>query len=996
VKSLRVLVTAGVLLAISAVSASGATNLRQPSLRLTDAAPLSALGHRGLGRASGPASAAAISENLQRVYGLTSAQVSSQRTCSTPAAGQMGCDALELTNAATGAVLHPTFTPAAAGTSGSPQFLQQAYDLPYLSATAGGTQTVGIIDAYNDSTAASDLATYRSEYGLPAMATCTVGASDVASPGGPCLAVVSQSGSTTSLPPGSPSGDDWAAEESLDMDAVSALCPNCQIILVEATSESDTNLQTAAHEAFALGATEISESFGGVTASSGTDNSSEAGWTFSGVPVFAATGDSGYPGATESQVPAAYQDVNAVSGTRLSAGGATYDNRGFSESAWSTSSSEGTGSGCDTGETKPSFQTDTGCTGRSYGDVSADADPSTGLDVYSTYDGGWLQVGGTSLATPLVAAYSALTGAASTSVNAAWAYANSSLLNDLVSGSNGSCAADISYICTAGVGYDGPTGSGSIEGDITPGAPGIGGAWNGTTNPTNAVSTTVGSVTLEAGVYPNGLATTYYWQYGTTTQYGSTTPVGSLTAGSLPDAVQNTVALSPNSTYHFELVATNANGTEYGRDQTITTLSGAASTTPANSAAPTISGDPHVGDTLIASTGTWSPTGTAGDQWQHYSPARGWTNISGATSSSYVVAASDLGDPIDVIVTETGTGSSAAQSAPTTAVTASATPSSTAAPVISGTTTDGATLSASTGTWSPSGTVSYQWQRNTASGWTNIAGATSSTYTLTSQDVGAQIDVVVTETNSDGSGMATAASAGPVTEPPSTPVTPSQPTTPTSTQPTPTSDQPSTTTPSTTTPKPPTVTVPKVLVAPALSGPATLEAGSTITASSGTYSGAIATVQLFLCRVTCSPAAAAGVTTLKVTAADAGSYITSKVTVTASNGTSVTAWGTAVGPVKGANVAVGSVPAKSSVLRDGAGHPLARVTRRKLAGQVSITVTGVRGAPAATVRLCSVVTGSAVQCSSAVSLTRAGRVLTLTARTGARLQIVAVTRSPRG
>src|SRR5207342_1372145 len=130
--------------------------------------------------------------------------------------------------------------------------------------------------------------------------------------------------------------------------------------------------------------------------------------------------------------------------------------------AWALSEGWNGGSGCDVNEPKPSYQTDTGCTGRSWADLSADADPYTGLTVYDSGNGGWMQVGGTSLATPLIAAYEAVTGINGTSPQ--WAYADSALLNDPITGSTGSCAAAIAYICNAGTGYDGPTGVGSISG----------------------------------------------------------------------------------------------------------------------------------------------------------------------------------------------------------------------------------------------------------------------------------------------------------------------------------------------------------------------------------------------------------------------------------------------------------------------------------------------------------------------------------------------------
>jgi hypothetical protein len=130
--------------------------------------------------------------------------------------------------------------------------------------------------------------------------------------------------------------------------------------------------------------------------------------------------------------------------------------RGWSETAWS-----GAGSGCSAYEPKPAWQTDPGCTRRSVADVSADADPNTGVAVYDTYhSGGWLVFGGTSVASPIIAGVYELNGGAPTFGSDP--YSHTSSLFDVLSGSNGSCGG--SYLCTAGLGYDGPTGLGTPNG----------------------------------------------------------------------------------------------------------------------------------------------------------------------------------------------------------------------------------------------------------------------------------------------------------------------------------------------------------------------------------------------------------------------------------------------------------------------------------------------------------------------------------------------------
>ena len=155
------------------------------------------------------------------------------------------------------------------------------------------------------------------------------------------------------------------------------------------------------------------------------------------------------------EYPAASQYVTAVGGTSLKRSTST---RGWSETVWG-----GAGSGCSAYETKPAWQTDNGCTRRTVADVSAVADPYTGVAVYDSlrYQGyaGWMVFGGTSVAAPVVASVYALAGNASAVNYGAFPYANSSALNDVTSGSNGSCGGG--YLCTAKAGYDGPTGLGT-------------------------------------------------------------------------------------------------------------------------------------------------------------------------------------------------------------------------------------------------------------------------------------------------------------------------------------------------------------------------------------------------------------------------------------------------------------------------------------------------------------------------------------------------------
>ncbi|MFI6688313.1 peptidase S8 [Streptomyces sp. NPDC050485] len=329
---------------------------------------------------------------------------------------------------------------AAAAPSGyGPADLQSAYNLP---ANAGSGATVAIVDAQDDPNAESDLATYRQTYGLPECSTANG-----------CFSKVDQNGGTNY--PTADSG--WAGEISLDVDMVSAVCPQCHILLVEANSANMSDLGAAVNQAVSMGAKYVSNSYGGSEDS--TDAQSDSAYfNHPGVAITVSSGDSGYG----TEYPAASQYVTAVGGTSLSRDSSS---RGWSESVWGSSAGgNGAGSGCSAYDPKPSWQTDTGCTNRTVADVSAVADPATGLAVYDTYQAsGWNVYGGTSASSPIIAGVYALAGTPSAnSTPASFPYANTSALNDVTSGANGSCSP--SYLCTAGTGYDGPTGLGTPNG----------------------------------------------------------------------------------------------------------------------------------------------------------------------------------------------------------------------------------------------------------------------------------------------------------------------------------------------------------------------------------------------------------------------------------------------------------------------------------------------------------------------------------------------------
>ena len=376
----------------------------------------------------------------------------------TPKKGYASCNALRVTSGTTAfqeeqaakkGITPKTISPKASSatpTGYGPSDLQSAYGLADAASSNGSGETIAIVDAYDDPNAEADLATYRSYYGLSALTTANGG-----------FKKVSQTGSTTSLPT---ADSGWAGEISLDLDMASAVCPNCKILLVEAKSSSMANLGTAVNEAVKLGAKYVSNSYGGSESSSDTSYDSSY-FNHPGVAITVSAGDEGY-GA---EYPATSRYVTAVGGTALSTSSA---GRGWTEKVWNTSSTEGTGSGCSAYDAKPSWQTDTGCTKRMESDVSAVADPATGVSVYDTYgsDGtGWNTYGGTSASAPIIAAVYALAGTpGSSDYPAQYPYnaAGTSALNDVTSGSNGTCST--SYFCTAKSGYDGPTGLGTPEG----------------------------------------------------------------------------------------------------------------------------------------------------------------------------------------------------------------------------------------------------------------------------------------------------------------------------------------------------------------------------------------------------------------------------------------------------------------------------------------------------------------------------------------------------
>ncbi len=423
---------------------------------------LALLGAATLAATTSPAASASVSRSAFRA----------QQLCGPPHPGAAGClgirllstslsgadlranatrQAAEAANGATPAATNKT--PVAGGLT--PALLHAAYSLP-TATFPSSQQTVAVVDAFNDPTAESDLAVYDKEFGLPACTTSNG-----------CFRKLDEQGKTSPLPA---TNGGWSTEITLDVQMAHAICQSCHVMLVEAGSTSFADLGAAVDAAVNAGATEISNSYGGAEESGYAVYN--APYDHPGVVITASTGDCGYynegcNGDVEAaNFPASSPDVVAVGGTSLSKSGET----------WSSTVWEGGGSGCSIAFTAPPWQsevahfTETACaSNRSVGDVSAVANPYTGVDIYdSTPEGsgdptGWQIVGGTSASSPIVAAEFGLAGGAQgVEYPAATLYSHigeSKALYDVTSGSNGSCTG--ATACRAAAGYDGPTGVGS-------------------------------------------------------------------------------------------------------------------------------------------------------------------------------------------------------------------------------------------------------------------------------------------------------------------------------------------------------------------------------------------------------------------------------------------------------------------------------------------------------------------------------------------------------
>ena len=536
-----------------------------------------------------------------------------RRLCRAPRPRRASCLAVKLTRAAAGTPGARQYELAAGarskGPAGglTPADLASAYS---FSTASGGGQTVAIVDAWDDPRIEKDLSTFDSNYGLPACTTANG-----------CFEKVGQTGSTSALP--SPDTSGWSVEISLDVETVHGVCPNCKIVLVEADSESDSDLAAATNEAVALGANEVSNSYGGLEGEEEEEPQDVAAYDHPGVVIVASSGDEGYlnweeieefaPAPERPDAPASYPSVVSVGGTSLKLTGKGVRK---SETVWNNSGQPNangtfkhakqfiaTGGGCSLEFTAPAWQQQaagwsaTGCgTHRASADVSAVGDPYTGFDIYSSYkyeafaETGWMTIGGTSLSAPLVSGMFALAGGSHfVGYPAETLYqhlGDSHMLFDVTQGGNGYCDDESpsacgepeanerngnvdcmgTTACDAAPGYDAPSGVGAPIGL---------GAFGGSslTGPPTVVTGRAteregGAALLNATVNPNGgEVSSCTFEYGPGTTLTQSVPCSSSPgAGDVPVGVSAHLSgLTPKSAYRFRITASSAAGTSTGK-----------------------------------------------------------------------------------------------------------------------------------------------------------------------------------------------------------------------------------------------------------------------------------------------------------------------------------------------------------------------------------------------------------------------------------------------
>jgi PKD repeat protein len=491
------------------------------------------------------------------------------RACSAPTPGHATCFALVRAPVVPGTPASVGARPFVVGGGASspgpaggftPEALATAYG--YDPNASGAGQTVAIVDAFDDPEIENDLGKFDSHYGLPSCTTANE-----------CFKKVGQTGSTSSLPAADTTG--WSVEITLDVETVHAACPKCKILLVEGNSSSFADLATAVNEAVTLGATEVSNSYGG--GEIGPKEVERAAYTHPGIPIVASTGDNGYYGwdivnegffgEEMPNTPASLPSVVAVGGTSLKlnpngtrASETVWNNNGPGDEIGRLSGfAEGaTGGGCSKLFGAQPWQyavsgfAATGCgTARLDADVSAVADPRTGVDIYDSYkcgspcefprvEGGWVTIGGTSLSAPFISSMYALAGGGGgvryPALTLYGHVADASLRFDVTSGGNGYCGGESTSLCkpelalglvdcggttacNATSGFDGPTGVGTPSGlglfkPLLPSA-----AFTPPASPTAGIAAGFNAA-ASSDPYPGGSIASDSWSWGDGTTNG--------------------------------------------------------------------------------------------------------------------------------------------------------------------------------------------------------------------------------------------------------------------------------------------------------------------------------------------------------------------------------------------------------------------------------------------------------------------------------------------
>ena len=502
----------------------------------------------------------------------------------------------------------------------APEELRAAYDIPASIETA---ETVAVVDPYGYTDAESDLAAYRSRYGLPA---CTNASG--------CFRRVNETGEQGNYPRTDAA---WDEEAALDLDMVSAACSECHILLVEPRNEGEDNVAEGANTAARLGASVISNSYATNEAECASDGCVplDKDYEHPGVLVTASAGDWGYDDLYFASIgeepygtffPASAPGVVAVGGTALYRDSGSP--RGWREEVWNEpkssvdrSAGAGTSGGCTTLQPKPPWQTDMGCEHRTDNDIAAVAALETPVSV--RIDGRWGDYGGTSVAAPLVAGIEAHASAYVRSLGPEAFYQDSGSLNDVTEGFDyypgpSPCAAQ-EYLCNAEIGYDGPTGLGTPDG-----VPAIAQQDAPAVTVQAASDLSGSSAELTGTVNPRGMEVSECtFEYGTSSNYGSSVACNPAPGeGSGPVAVSASLSgLKPGTTYDFRILARGSGGISYSANESFATLTAPAASIGVASAVTIVSAS--VG-------GTVDPEGSQVSECElEYSPASAtsWSSV---------------------------------------------------------------------------------------------------------------------------------------------------------------------------------------------------------------------------------------------------------------------------------------------------------------------------------------------------------------------------------